>query len=653
MTTTRRLFWVLMGTIGFSTSNAQPDLYFSTQKISSRPGSLTGPVADRGQLGTGVAVLGDVDGDGFEDIALSAPQDSGGAIWIVMLDSLQEVKSWYKNVPGQTGFVPALTPGGGFGVRLEGADDLTGDGIPDLWACEPGGTQGGLPYGNLWLLSLDRTGRITETRLYSGRTPGLSGLLGRSTRFGTDVTRLGDLDGNGVPDLAVAAAGEPDKTLGGVWIILFNPDASIRLVQLIQPDKGGFKETYTPNDQFGSAVAALGDVDGDGVPDLAAGARGDDATGFNHGAIWILMLKPDGTVRQSRKIASGQGAPVLPLNPDDRLGTSLAGIGDFNGDGVPDLAAGVPADDDGGKDKGAIYLLLLTRSGTVSAFHTISETSRNNALAFPAQYAWAQALKGMGDLTGDRRPELLVSGGQDNDGGPQRGAGWILVPGPVPESTLTTLRRPVLTAADSARVYAGATTRADSARIDSLYDLSGFAPSHLVLLLDVSASMSKPEKLPVLQEAFVTLLGYLSPEDKISIITYSGNPTRLLDASPASAYEDIRTAIQTLQSEGETKPARALQLAYEQARAHYIPQGNNRIIMATDGGFELAELDKTLEKFAAEDLPLSVFYFGKLAPLKQGEMVALAHRGHGYAAHITYDSVLGALMREIRVIRKK
>ena len=87
--------------------------------------------------------------------------------------------------------------------------------------------------------------------------------------------------------------------------------------------------------------------------------------------------------------------------------------------------------------------------------------------------------------------------------------------------------------------------------------------------------------------------------------------------------------------------------------SHFIEGGNNRIIFATDGGFDLGMLDKSLEKLPTADLPLSVFYFGKLPTFKIAEMDDIARRTFGNSAHITSGSVNHALLREIKQIRIK
>ncbi|MCH8315735.1 MAG: FG-GAP repeat protein, partial [Planctomycetes bacterium] len=118
--------------------------------------------------------------------------------------------------------------------------------------------------------------------------------------------------------------------------------------QKISDTEGGFTGALDDGDFFGSPVASLGDLDGDGVGDLAVGAFADDDGGLDRGAVWVLFMNTDGTVKSHQKISATQGGFTGTLDDGDKFGHSAASLGDLDGDGVGDLAVGATSDGDGG-----------------------------------------------------------------------------------------------------------------------------------------------------------------------------------------------------------------------------------------------------------------------------------------------------------------
>jgi hypothetical protein len=186
------------------------------------------------------------------------------------------------------------------------------------------------------------------------------GILGLDEQFGISVASLGDHDGDGVGDLAVGAfqADDGGTNRGAVWILFLNPDGTVKGHQKISDIEGGFDGILDDDDWFGISVASLGDLDGDGVGDLAVSAKSDDG-GTDHGALWVLFLHTDGTVKSHQKISSTEGGFTGILDDSDFFGTSVAALGDLDGDGLTDLAVGARWDDDGGTNRGAVWVLFL------------------------------------------------------------------------------------------------------------------------------------------------------------------------------------------------------------------------------------------------------------------------------------------------------
>src|SRR6185503_12516809 len=126
-----------------------------------------------------------------------------------------------------------------------------------------------------------------------------------------------------------------------------NSDGTVASKQKISATAGGFGGDLDPGDIFGHAVAALGDLDGDGNPDLAVSATADDDGGGNQGAVWILFLAPAGTVVSEQKISETAGGFGGELGVGEFFGGSVCAVGDLDGDGITELAVGDQDSDSG------------------------------------------------------------------------------------------------------------------------------------------------------------------------------------------------------------------------------------------------------------------------------------------------------------------
>lgn len=175
--------------------------------------------------------------------------------------------------------------------------------------------------------------------------------------------------------------------------------------------------------------------------------------------------------------------------------------------------------------------------------------------------------------------------------------------------------------------------------------IKGFMPpvadtrSNLVFLIDTSGSMDEPDKLPLLKRAFALLLDQLSANDTVSIVAYAGSAGIVLDPTAADRKATILAALDRLSAGGSTAGAEGIELAYRLADEARIADGTNRVILATDGDFNVGIDDPdALEDFIAQKrqsgISLSVLGFGR-GNLDDATMQALAQNGDGNASYIS------------------
>jgi len=158
-------------------------------------------------------------------------------------------------------------------------------------------------------------------------------------------------------------------------------------------------------------------------------------------------------------------------------------------------------------------------------------------------------------------------------------------------------------------------------------------PSNLVFLIDVSGSMNQPNKLPLLKTAFKMMVNQLGENERIAIVVYAGAAGKVLDSTPGSNRQAIIQAINNLQAGGSTAGGAGIQLAYKIARKNFIKEGNNRVILATDGDFNVgassnAEMVRLIEEERKAGTFLTVLGFGT-GNYKDSRMEQIADKGNG------------------------
>ena len=177
-------------------------------------------------------------------------------------------------------------------------------------------------------------------------------------------------------------------------------------------------------------------------------------------------------------------------------------------------------------------------------------------------------------------------------------------------------------------------------------------PSNLVFLVDVSGSMRAPRKLQLLQRSLCMMVREMKPDDHVTLVTYAGRAGLVLPPTSGREKTKILKAIDDLQAGGSTAGAAGINLAYDMAQKHFLRDGNNRVILATDGDFNVgvssnAELERLIEEKRKSGIFLTVLGFGT-GNYKDSKMETLANKGNGNYAYIdTLAEARKVLVEEI------
>ena len=313
--------------------------------------------------------------------------------------------------------------GDGWGTSMAVVGDVDGDGIDDLAVGAPGAQiQFTLP--RIWIAFLDEAGRVRDTALaYQG---GLGG------EEGSAVEGIGDFDGDGVPDVASGSDFYPRTTLH-----LLRPEGGAHTTIPLDPPPTAVGSVFST---WGSSIANVGDLDGNGTVDLAIGEPrelGNSSgafcvSGVSAGRVWIHLLNADGSLKELREIDASTPLLAGELEGGDLFGVALEALGDLDGDGTLELAVGASGDDDGGPERGAVWILSLAEEGEVVRATKISSTRGGfrGALEdrdfFSGSCAYDGSLSAAGDLNGDEVRDLIVGAPGDDLGGADLGAVWVL-----------------------------------------------------------------------------------------------------------------------------------------------------------------------------------------------------------------------------------
>ena len=301
-----------------------------------------------------------------------------------------------------------------YGISVANIGDLDKDGIEDFAV---GSVYGDSGNGEVFIHFMNSDGTIKKTVRINSKTKNVALKYHEANRYGSSIAGLGDLDGDGINDIAVSAEHEYNKetkTRGKVYIHFLNKDGSIKKTKVLN----SIEKNSDSNDFFGSALASS-DYNHDGIMDLAIGAKGND-----DGYVYMYFLNKDGSVKNtlSFNFSTKHGAHGAE---EAMYGASIANLGDIDGDGNTDIIVGAPndigdkSDDECDKgqycQQGAVYVHLLNKDGSIKdTFSYYSENLKiNGGLKLGDRYGLAVS---GGDFNKDGIIDLVVGSPGKNGG---------------------------------------------------------------------------------------------------------------------------------------------------------------------------------------------------------------------------------------------
>ncbi|MFZ4800096.1 MAG: T9SS type A sorting domain-containing protein [Bacteroidia bacterium] len=334
----------------------------------------------------------DLNKDGVNEVILGNSTGGGnntGEVYILFLNKNGTVSKWTSIGSNNV----LLTNSQYFGISLDQIGDLNKDGSNDI-------VVGSVT--SLMIVFLDSSGDVKSSQKISKQDGNFKGVLGLSS-IGFGVAQIGDLNKDGNIDLISSSIGGgwPNYTGSALWILYLNSNGSVKSHLKIDNDSSQYMDTIRSYESFGSIISNLNDLDGDGNPDVAVTSLQDSVNNSRTGRVRILFFNSNGTVKSIKRIDNNATNFSGILKDGDNFGSGLSGGFDLDGDFKNDLLVGALRTDDGGTDKGAIYLLSL--DGAVhptppKALWRVNATSGNQntvfnftqySTGFPSAYKWS------------------------------------------------------------------------------------------------------------------------------------------------------------------------------------------------------------------------------------------------------------------------
>ena len=401
--------------------------------LNGRNGFIIQGVAQDGRLGDSVSNAGDLNGDGIPDILVGARdvditgENNEGQVSVIFgsdsdFDSRIEVSS----LDGSNGFnINGVSREQRLGFSVSNAGDVNNDETDDIII---GGNGTNNNRGDSYVIfgNSSITNGIDLLSLDGNDGFKVDGIL-EGDRLGEAVSNAGDLNGDGIDDVAVTASfvDVNDNENAGATYVIFGQDGGFpNDIDLTTLDgtNGFVINGVNSNDRSGESVSSAGDLNGDGVDDLLIGAPRADPNGREDVGTTYVVFGQQGGFNAELDLASLNGENGFTINgidEGDASGTSVAALGDINGDGFSDIGIGAPVADASNENAGQGYVIFGTDTGFSEGFFFLSSLDGSNGFiinGIDPNDLLGTAISAVGDVNNDDRDDFIISAANAEEG---------------------------------------------------------------------------------------------------------------------------------------------------------------------------------------------------------------------------------------------